>query len=155
MSHETIMTDSTRTVTAAHVALLAPVPLEHLVDGCTTAKREGRVAFGSRAWQVFRELDQLRKGLPVDVYIYASHTGEYPAPQISWRGRYIGHVESIGGAHPDGMRYRPSSTAKYLNDNSGHWAVFWEVEELEPVPVHQCIPLVEFTGFDKEKPYGH
>lgn len=59
--------------TAAHIALLAPVPLEHLLDGETTARTEGKVAFGSRKWDTFRQLDALREGMPVDVYIYASH----------------------------------------------------------------------------------
>jgi hypothetical protein len=41
--------------TAANVALLASVPLEHLTDGQTTAETKGKVAFGSRAWETFRE----------------------------------------------------------------------------------------------------
>jgi hypothetical protein len=61
--HETIKT-------AAQVALLAPVPLQHLRSGQTKAECEGRVAFGSRAWEVFRKLDALREGMPVDVFIY-------------------------------------------------------------------------------------
>ena len=61
------------TISAKNVALLAPVPEEHLLDGVNVIHVEGRVAFGSRAWEVFRELDALRKGDPVDVYIYASH----------------------------------------------------------------------------------
>jgi hypothetical protein len=55
---------------AVHIALLAPVPLQHLVSGQSVCAAEGRVAFGSRAWELFRELDSLRKGLPVDVYVY-------------------------------------------------------------------------------------
>ncbi len=52
------------TNTVANVALLAPVPLVHLMAGADIAKREGRVAFGSRAWDVFRELDALRRRPP-------------------------------------------------------------------------------------------
>jgi len=90
--------------TAAHIALLAPVPLEHLVDGQKTAESEGKVAFGSRAWEVFRELDTRRKGMPVDVYIYASHSDGQREFEVSWHGRYVGHVEGRMGAHPDGMK---------------------------------------------------
>jgi hypothetical protein len=141
--------------TAAHVALLASVPSEHLLDGRTTAESEGKVAFGSRAWEVFRELDVHRKGMPVDVYIYASHHDGNPEFEVSWHARYIRHVESTMGAHPDGMKYRPLSTGKYPNDNSGHWAVFWEVEDLQPLLKEQRISLAQFTGFGKKKPYEH
>jgi hypothetical protein len=61
------------TTTTATVALLAPVPLEHLVDGVEVCAREGKVAFGSRAWEVFKQLDEIRAEAPVDVYVYASH----------------------------------------------------------------------------------
>jgi len=143
------------TGSAANIALLAPVPLEHLVDGQKTVESQGRVAFGSRAWETFRELDIRRKGLPVDVFIYASHADGCLESEASWRGRYIGHVESIGGAHPDGMQYRPQSTSKYSNDNAGHWAVFWELDMLEPVGEKERLHLADVTGFGKRKAYGH
>jgi len=141
--------------TAAHIALLAPVPLEHLLDGRTTAQSEGKVAFGSRAWEVFRELDAQRKAMPVDVYIYASHSDGQQEFDVSWHARYIRHLESMMGAHPDGMKYRPPSTAKYPSDNSGYWAVFWEVEDLQPLLKEQRLLLASLTGFGKKKPYGH
>ena len=59
------------------------------------------------------------------------------------------------GAHPQGMKFRPSSTGKYANDNSGHWAVFWEVEDLRPVPSSEWCDIAGLTGFGKKKPYGH
>lgn len=60
--------------TIKEVALLAPVPLEFLIEGIAVCDRQGKVAFGSRAWEIFRKLDELRNGQPVDVYIYASHS---------------------------------------------------------------------------------
>jgi hypothetical protein len=142
------------TTSASHVALLAPVPLEHLTDGADIAKQEGRVAFGSKAWEVFRKLDTLRRGLPVDVYLYASHMDGPLVLATTWRARYIGHVEAVNGAHPSGMRYRPPSTAKYPSDNQGHWAVFWEVEALHEVPPAERRRLADFTGFGKRRSYG-
>lgn len=140
--------------TAAHIALLAPVPLEHLVAGKKKADEVGRVAFGSGAWEVFRKLDALRKGMPVDVYIYASDDADGRNSEVSWRARYICHVEGEMGAHPDGMLYRPESTTKYPGDNRGHWAVFWEVENLRRLAKDQRMPLADLTGFEKEKAYG-
>lgn len=136
------------------VALLAPVPLEHLEDGIDVCRNEGRVAFGSRAWEVFRKLDQLRNGLPVDVYIYASHDPVVRRFVVSWKGTYIGHVESIEGAHPEGMRFRPPSTGKYPEDNQGYWAVFWELEDLRRLDEDQQIPTGRFWGLEKRKSYG-
>lgn len=136
------------------VALLAPVPFEHLEDGAEVCRREGRVAFGSRAWEVFRKLDHLRNGLPVEVYIYASHD---PGPRrlaVSWHALYIGHVEGQNGAHPHGMRFRPPSTGKYLDDNRGFWAVFWEVEDLNLLPEDKYIPTGRLCGLGKKKNYG-
>jgi len=138
--------------TASNIALFAPVPLEHLEDGGVLCEREGRVAFGSRAWEVFRELDRLREGSPTDVYIYASRT-PVPLLHVSWRAVYIGHVESQNGAHPQGMRFRPPSTAKYPEDNIAYWAVFWEVTELHELSEAERIPVSHFTGFGKPKPY--
>jgi hypothetical protein len=141
---------------AAHIALLAPVPLEHLDSGKVIAETEGKVAFGSMKFELFRKLDVLRTGMPVDVYIYASHSDGQRDFEVSWRGRYIGHVVSDPpGAHPNGMKYRPASTANYPNDNSGHWAVFWEIEDLRPLLPEEGITLASFTPFDGKKPYGH
>ncbi len=149
------MLSSQLSQTASHVALIAPVPHEHLLDACKTIEQEGKVAFGSMKWELFRELDSLREGLQVNVFIYASHTDDYPAPEVKWQGQYIGHVESRGGAHPDGMRFRPASTGKYSNDNSGHWAAFWELAVLQQVPPGKRIQLADLTGFGKKKAYGH
>jgi hypothetical protein len=136
------------------VALLAPIPLEHLEDGSEVCRREGRVAFGSRAWEVFRKLDDLRNGLPVEVFIYASHDPGVRRLVVSWRALYIGHVESVNGAHPEGMKVRPPSTARYLDDNQGYWAVFWEVEELHRLEEGQGNPTGSFWGLEKANSYG-
>lgn len=41
----------------APAALLAPVPHDHLLDGADVCANRGKVAFGSRAWEVIRRLD--------------------------------------------------------------------------------------------------
>src|SRR5206468_3141526 len=109
----------------------------------TIAADQGRVAFGSRAWEVFRELDGLRKGQPVDVYIYASHTEGPQVFAVTWHAEYIAHVDGIAGAHPAGMQYRPPSTGKYPSDNEGKWAVFWEVQKLRQLPERDHLRLAD------------
>lgn len=140
--------------TAAHIALLAPVPLKHLVASNKKTDDVGRVAFGSGAGDRFRKLDTFRMELPVDVYIYASDDPDGRTSHVSWRARYIGHIKGKTGAHPDGVMYRPKSTSKYPGDNSGYWPVFWEVEDLHRLPNDQRIPLADLTGFGKKKAYG-
>ena len=135
------------------VALLAPVPVEHLRTAIAVCEAEGKVAFGSRAWEVFRELDFERNGEPIDVYIYASGEPDSDRWEVSWRGRYIGHVEGKSGAHPDGMRFRPTSTAKYVGDNTGHWVVFWELDNLIEIPAEERIPTGQFLGHKTGKQY--
>lgn len=135
------------------VALLAPVPLEHLIDALAVCKTAGKVAFGSRAWEIFRELDIERHGFAVNVYIYASGDPSSEKLEVSWCGRYIGHVEGKNGAHPEGMKFRPPSTAKYPTDNKGHWAVFWELDQLQELEAQDCIPTGNFVGYKTGKQY--
>src|SRR2546428_8326838 len=95
---------------ARHIALLAPVPLRHLGSGLVVCDREGRVAFGSAAFDVFHRLDSERHELLVDVYIYASHA-DIVRPEVSWRARYVRFVAGVfGGVHELGMKLRPPTT---------------------------------------------
>lgn len=137
--------------THPEVALLAPVPFVHLEDGEPVCRKRGKVAFGSRNWELFRRLDQDRDELgveKVDVFIYASQTGDREH-FVSWHANYIGHVEGVGGAHPGGARFRPPST---MADGRGHWAVFWEVaglERIEPIPISKLRGLDAKRNYDK------
>lgn len=130
----------------SQIALLAPVPLEHLEDGIDVCKKEGKVAFGSRAWEVFREVDTLRSESPVTVLIYASMSDTDEPPAVTWRAQYVGHVEGKNGAHPEGMRFRPPSTGNYESDNRGWWAVFWEVAALEALSKSQQLLIKELQS---------
>ena len=124
-------------------AILAPVPLEHLETGQTIAAQTGFVAFGSRKFELFRDVDQRRNGQPVPVLIYPSHEDD-PAKmsyQISWVGWYIGSEESHNGRHSAGMDHRPPSTGQYQSDNRGHWAVFWQVRNHFQRPAPDRCPI--------------
>ena len=135
------------------VELLAPVPLQHLTDGAIVARDRGKVAFGSRAWEVFRRLDELRDGLPVTVWIYASHARLGGTPRATWKARYLGQVEAPHGAHPDGAKYRPPSTVEGGEDGTQHWALFWEVEELRELPAAEARAVSDFRGLDRKARY--
>jgi hypothetical protein len=124
-------------------AILAPVPLEHLESGSDIARSTGYVAFGSRKWELFRDVNARRDGASVPVLIYPSHE-DVPAKDsfvISWLGSYIGSEESSSGKHSENLNHRPPTTKKYASDNQGHWAVFWHVRDLRKLPAAQRLPI--------------
>lgn len=135
------------------ICLLAPVPLEHLNDGAIICHSKGKVAFGSCAFEVSRELDAHRGEAPVKVFIYASGDPTSDALEASWTAMFQRWVEVSNGAHPSGMDYRPPSTAKYPADNKGHWAGFWEVSSLRQLSQGERIRTGLFVGFTSGKPY--
>ena len=77
-------------------AILAPVPLEHLESGEEIARDKGFVAFGSRKFELFRDIDERRKGKRVPVLICPSHedSGSNISNFVSWFGWYVGGEES-------------------------------------------------------------
>ena len=124
-------------------SILAPVPLEHLQSGAEIASSTGFVAFGSRKWELFRKVDELRGDARVPVLIYPSHE-DVPAKDsfiVSWVGWYVGSEESGNGKHSKGMTHRPPTTGQYTSDNQGHWAVFWHACDLRELPAAQRLPI--------------
>lgn len=124
-------------------AILAPVPLEHLQSGEEIARRTGFVAFGSRKWELFRKVEELRGTSPVPVLIYPSHE-DVPtkdSSMVCWAGWYVGCEESANGKHSEGMTHRPPTTGQYTSDNRGHCAVFWHVRDLCELPPSQWLPI--------------
>jgi hypothetical protein len=122
-------------------ALLAPVPEIHLTSGLEAIAAQldsddlppghsPKVAFGSMDFEVFAELEKLRAGKAVEVFIYASDAKDQTLiPKVTWGGLYIGYVGSRRGRYPGKSIFRPPATAT----DSPTWAVFWEVQGLEPL----------------------
>jgi len=133
-----------QTVTTHEFAILAPVPEEHLISWQKDGEQT-KVAFGSMAFELFRQADELRGEKAVEVFIYASLAENRPLnSEVSWHGLYVGHVQSRSGRHPQGMKYRPPSTAT----DKPTWAIFWEVEELERLA--SPIAIASLRGFKKK-----
>ena len=101
-------------------------------------------------WELFRRIDAMREGARVAVLIYPS--GEAAPARtsfiISWFGWYEHCVDSVNGAHPEGMIFRPPSTAKYPLDNKGHWAAFWHVRGLRELPKEKRLAIGKIKGFE-------
>lgn len=125
-------------------ALLAPVPLVHLESA---EKLKGPVAFGSRAYDCFAQIEALRGGDDVEVYLYASRP-EGRDFTVRWHARYIGFVPAVNGLHPNPEGRRPSTT----ESDSADSLLFWEIEDLKPLG--SPIPISALQGFKSKKPYG-
>jgi hypothetical protein len=134
------------------VALLASVPEEHIISGLEIVQAQGRVAFGSKDWELFSKLDALLHGDECDVLIYASDA-QHPIspPTVTWTARYMMSSRAINGAHKEQMKFRPKSTERYPLDNKGSWIVFWEVNDLKPLK--PSIKVSALRGFAKPKAY--
>lgn len=66
------MHDSTVKPITRNFSLLVSVPEIHLLSGQDVCEQEGKVAFGSQDFEVFRKLDQDRNDRVVKVFIYAT-----------------------------------------------------------------------------------
>jgi hypothetical protein len=132
----------------AHFAILAPVPLEHLESGLEIVASQGEVAFGTMKWELFRRVDAERNGARVAVLIYPSGEDVPAKPSfiVSWFAWYRRTESSVMGAHPDGMKFRPPTTAKYPLDNKGHWAAFWHVSGFRELPNQKCLAIGKLKG---------
>lgn len=139
----------------ASVALLAPVPEEHLISGQSCCEENGRVAFGSRDFEVFRNLDDQCAGAPCHVLIYPSWASQPQAgpPQATWEATYLRTVEArLDGSASPGI-FRPQSTEKYPGDAKGHWAVYWEVTDIRRLEGNERIPVSLLRGWRGGKHY--
>ena len=120
----------------ADVALLTPVPYEHLVSGLQTCSREGFVSYGTDAAMVLAELMSLiDPDHPADILIYASHTSGGGPPRATFRARFVSFDGAIGGRVKAAWAgYRPETTA-----TDGSWTGFYLVRDLRelelPVPI--------------------
>ncbi|WP_088889031.1 hypothetical protein [Leptolyngbya ohadii] len=123
-------------------AILVSVPEIHLISGLEAIAAQldsdeplpeqvPKVAFGSMDFEQFGEVEKLRGGRAIGVFIHAADAkGDQPLnPEVTWRGWYVGYVASRRGRYPGKSIYRPKST---LSDPPT-WAVFWELQELEPL----------------------
>jgi hypothetical protein len=134
------------------VALLASVPEEHIISGLDTVQAKGRVAFGSKDWELFSRLDALLHSDECDVLIFASEAQRpINPPTVTWKARYITSSLAINGAHKEKMTFRPKSTERYPLDNKGSWIVFWEVSDLKPL--NPGIRVSSLRGFAKPNAY--
>jgi hypothetical protein len=137
-------------------AILAPVPEMHFISGLQSITQLTndpnnqivKVAFGIMDFELFRRVDELRENNAVDVFIYASHAANQSLhSQVTWHGRYIGHVNSRNGRYPGDRKYRPQST----NTDQPIWAIYWELDSLQLLNLP--IAIASLKGLGKSSNY--
>lgn len=150
-------------------AILAPVPVRHLISGCEYLDQTQLefLAFGSlkikentslRMLEGFQEIDQERDGQPVALLIYPSKEGteEKPPYQVCWAAWYIGHKPATGdGLHPasDPWKYRPPTCrdGHDYNPDRERWSFYWHAAGLRQLPEQNWIDL---TSLQREPLVG-
>lgn len=118
------------------VALLTPVPYEHLVSGLPICEAMGRVAFGSDSVEVMSIVAAEARDAQVRVLFYASHAPDAFPARVTWSGTFVGLEGTQAGRHPHHDRLRPPTTA-----SDGPWQIFYEVSDLIALPSAQQLPL--------------
>jgi hypothetical protein len=123
------------------IALLTPVPWEHLKDGEDVCQRQGKVAFGSNAFEELLKFEQ-EGGKGMHVLIYSSHKDHPTAAKVTWRATFVGMVKSEDFSNADRNKYRPPSCSAEDNDSTWTgWGCFYEVAGLEELSEDEAIPI--------------
>lgn len=128
-------------------AILAPIPAEHLESGL--ALWGEYVSFGSHKWELFRKVDELRRGAEVPVLIYPSHETDVVKLtfQVEWFAWYIGHVDDSRKFDDETSGRRPPTTARYPEDNASGWSLFWRVRSLVQLPPEHHLAIREVETY--------
>lgn len=124
----------------ADVALLTPVPQQHLESGLQRCADTGFVAFGTDSGMVLSEFRMaVDADHPADILFYASETPKVGAPSATYRGRFAGFDGAVAGrAKKAWAQHRPPTT-----EHDGAWQSFYLVSDLRKLET--AIPLTTLT----------
>lgn len=126
----------------ADVALLTPVPEEHLISGVETCAERGAAAFGTDAGMTLAEFAALARDSTADVLFYASHAATAGALAATYRARFLRYegARANGKAGPSASDFRPPTT-----ETDGPWQSFFVVSDLRkletPIPLARLSKL--------------
>lgn len=120
------------------IALLTPVPLQHLESGLAKCRQTGLVVYGTEATIVLSDFAKsVEDGSSADIFFYASEGRAVGPPVVTYRGRFEDYRGARAGrADKEWSRHRPDSTS-----SDGAWQSFYAVSDLrkleEPIPISQ------------------
>ena len=124
----------------ADVALLTPVPQQHLESGLQRCAETGFVAFGTDSGMVLSEFRMaVDDDHPADILFYASEASKAGQPSATYRGRFAGYDGAVDGrAKKAWAKHRPPTT-----EQDGAWQSFYLVSDLRKLAT--AIPLTTLT----------
>lgn len=111
----------------ADIALLTPVPAQHLESGMKVCTETGFVAFGTDSGMVLSEFRlAVDEAQPADILFYASESSRLGPAAATYRGRFAGYDGAVSGrAKRDWAKHRPPTT-----EHDGAWQSFYLVSDL-------------------------
>ena len=111
----------------ADIALLTPVPAQHLGSGLRVCTETGLVAFGTDSGMVLSEFRlAVDEGHPADILFYASESSRAGPAAATYRGRFAGYDGAVSGrVKTDWAKHRPPTT-----EHDGAWQSFYLVSDL-------------------------
>jgi hypothetical protein len=123
----------------ADVALLAPVPVEHLRSALEKPNPEARAVFSTNRSNTLDKLEKLLGGQRTEVYICDGA----PKGKVTWRATFERLVD------PADTKYRPESTKTDTPSNT-----YYEVSNLRHLPESEWISVDQFCGHGKAGHYA-
>lgn len=111
----------------ADVALLTPVPYQHLRSGLAVCAETGRVTYGTDSGMALAEFAYaVGTDSTADILFYASETPISGFPKATYRARFVEYVGAKNGKAPGtAAAYRPPTTA-----DDGAWQSFYIISDL-------------------------
>jgi hypothetical protein len=136
------------------VGLLWPLPMLHVQGAVELSRTASKVALGTRATSVLKELEALTGGDPlgVPVYVMATDLNSDERPlQIAWRAVYLDAVKSSNGGHPEGMRFRWPATLQMPMPGDTHWNAFVHVCSFAALGASGTVPITALRDWVRKE----
>jgi hypothetical protein len=112
------------------ICIYAPVPAVLLQSALETCEREGRVAFGTNAQQLFEDIDaDFGPRIPVIIHPTVHYGDPKGFGKLSFAATYIGFEKADHKGLHKTSAVRPNAVFDPKDPDTA-WLGFWEVEDL-------------------------
>ena len=139
------------------IGVLAPVPAIFMKAAQVTCAVQGRVAFGSEAWDVFSRTNKIYgSGIPVLICPTAHHGDPDHIARpgyATFRATYLGTTSAQAGKHPN-PAIRPAATIAGAGADT-RWSFFWEVSDLVQLEKQDHVAITSLTAEGQKKPLSN
>lgn len=128
------------------MALLTPVPLQHLESGLDKCGETGLVVYGTDAAMALAEFASgVSDHVGADIFFYASEGASMGRPAATYHGKFAGFRGARAGrADKEWIQHRPDSTS-----GDSAWDGFYAVTELRKL--NQPVPISQFSKWGAKR----